>query len=313
MRTFWENERRKLLGQPLIQDDDNQANTAIDAPQVAVLAQEEEEQQEPPIYKSYKVVFNEQGDEIERIETPNQAGQAFVRNIYPIYPFPIDTPIPMPKVISNEYSHPRYQIHDYRIAIEVYLINEKIENVRAVRDSLPEATGNAMYAKLGLTYYTPNNSAHELRKLSKLPKSLDPTIIKAMLIQESGGEWQKDKLNGGAFNIDPMTANFIGDWEKTYTYKKLLKFNKGEALNPRRSIWAAIQILCYKGNISIQYTGSNNYDAYYLTWREGENGDWWTAVGMYKGENPAPYKKSVLNRFNLATVPKPENYGLKIP
>lgn len=42
MRTFWENERRKLLGQPLIQDDDNQSNTAIDAPQVAVLAQEEE-------------------------------------------------------------------------------------------------------------------------------------------------------------------------------------------------------------------------------------------------------------------------------
>ena len=43
MRTFWENERRKLLGQPLIQDDDNQPNTAIDAPQVAVLAQEGED------------------------------------------------------------------------------------------------------------------------------------------------------------------------------------------------------------------------------------------------------------------------------
>jgi hypothetical protein len=43
MTTFWENERRKLLGQPLIADDDTQANTAIDAPQVAVLAQAEEE------------------------------------------------------------------------------------------------------------------------------------------------------------------------------------------------------------------------------------------------------------------------------
>ena len=43
MRTFWENERRKLLGQPLIQDDDNQADTAINAPNTAVLAQAEEE------------------------------------------------------------------------------------------------------------------------------------------------------------------------------------------------------------------------------------------------------------------------------
>ena len=43
MRTFWENERRKLLGQPLIQDDDNQADTAIDAPNTAVLAQAEED------------------------------------------------------------------------------------------------------------------------------------------------------------------------------------------------------------------------------------------------------------------------------
>jgi pyrrolidone-carboxylate peptidase len=44
MRTFWENERRKLLGQPLIADDDTQANTAIDAPQAAVLAQAEEQE-----------------------------------------------------------------------------------------------------------------------------------------------------------------------------------------------------------------------------------------------------------------------------
>jgi hypothetical protein len=43
MTTFWENERRKLLGQPLIADDDTQANTAIDAPQAAVLQQAEEQ------------------------------------------------------------------------------------------------------------------------------------------------------------------------------------------------------------------------------------------------------------------------------
>jgi pyrrolidone-carboxylate peptidase len=44
MTTFWENERRKLLGQPLLADDDTQANTAIDAPQAAVLQQAEEQE-----------------------------------------------------------------------------------------------------------------------------------------------------------------------------------------------------------------------------------------------------------------------------
>ena len=265
-------------------------------------------QEGQPFFQAYKVIFDIVGNEIQRIPTPNEIGKTYVRILNPLTQLDTDVAIPMPNIIGGYYEHPRYQVYDYRIAIEVFLLNTKIAKLKTERNAFAHSAD--AYTKLEKTYFIHTKAEHTFRKLSALPAPLDPTIVKAILIQESGGEFEKTDFD--ETKADIMTVNFHKNDTRTdwVPEKALLGLQKGKGAEPSKSIWAAIQILCWKGNKAYPYLQQNGYEAYYLGWLAGENGEWWDyAVQKYNGGGVANYSLNVKARFNSSKLPKPHNYA----
>jgi len=182
---------------------------------------------------------------------------------------------PMPGIIKG-FEDPVYQQNDYLIAAKVAVFNWKKNNDPA---SLPTCTGP---------------TKHQLKNNANMPVDLDPTLIKAMEIQESGGT-----VRNGEYNGDVMTVNYPGDWEKTKDMKRCLGLTQGIAIDPRTSIDVAINILYLKG---LKSDSKGN-----LEWRDA-NGAWSDAVKNYNGGGTANYQSSVLNRYANAKVGTKSNY-----
>jgi RHS repeat-associated protein len=246
----------------------------------------------PIIYKDVEgndiVFFNNEGVEVHRIESStvfrtfvtvpdaNTISIDFDAVANNVENEPAQTGwmgAPMPGVIEG-FEAPVYQQNDYLIAAETQTFNWTLMNDPG---SLPTLPGN-----------------HELKDGGALPQSLDPTLVKAIEIQESGST-----PRNGVYSGDVMFANYPGDWEATKDIKGSIGLSKGQTMDPKTSIDAGIKLLYLKGMKS-DIAGK-------MEWRD-PSGGWDGAVGNYNGGGVASYKAQVLARYNGAQLPDPANY-----
>jgi RHS repeat-associated protein len=218
------------------------------------------------------VFFNQQGTEIGRIKT-NSAFETYVQQSNGSY-----VQAPMPKVIQSKGAElttgPQYQKNDYQIAASTSIFNEKKNNgsLQLVTD------GN---------HVIPKSANAQIG-------DLDPTLVKAVSIQES---------DAGAKTTDVMQVNNTGDWSPN---KASLGLTKGVTPDVKTSINAGISLLAskgFKGGISYnKKTGQTTYQ--FLGWNN--------AVKNYNASGAAKYNQdyssSVTNMVNNAVTPKPKNY-----
>lgn len=109
------------------------------------------------------------------------------------------------------------------------------------------------------------------------PRHLDPNLVKAWALTESGGH--KDIYRQG----DMMQINNPGDWvpEKT----EIAGLTKGQALTPEESLKAALKWAHYKGSIHDK-KGRGTFQ------------DWKRAITRYNGGGDPDYWKKVSGIYN---------------
>jgi RHS repeat-associated protein len=227
------------------------------------------------------VYFNSNGEEAGRIKSDSRF-ETFVRvadntlgsvrsELSPLAGSFVQ--VGMPKIISG-FDKPQYQVHDYEIAAQTFLFNEKLYGNRQQLPTFP---------------------LHELSNDALMPKSLDPTLTKAIVVEES----QAGNFSGGmqTGTTDIMQVNNSEDWSPD---KASVGLSKGEIMTPISSLKAGIQWLYLKGTVS-------DADAK-MSWGS-ENGSWDNAVKRYNGGGNPNYQQEVLKMYNGATVPKASNYS----
>ncbi|MDR6488484.1 RHS repeat-associated protein [Chryseobacterium vietnamense] len=185
--------------------------------------------------------------------------------------------VPMPNIIqhrpqSNEdVSGAAYQENDYQIAARTGYFNQAKNS-----------------GQLNLVTEGGNSIPTEATK--GIP-DLDPTLVKAVTVQES---------NAGTTGItDIMQANVPGDWSKM---KSSYQLTKGEKTSETNSLYAGTRVLAtkgFKGGVSVDSkTGKATYKF------QG----WAKAVEAYNGGGTAGYQKSVLQMQQESKKPKPSDY-----
>ncbi|SIT22861.1 RHS repeat-associated core domain-containing protein, partial [Chryseobacterium ureilyticum] len=185
--------------------------------------------------------------------------------------------VPMPNIIqhrpqSNEdVSGAAYQENDYQIAARTGYFNQAKNS-----------------GQLNLVTEGGNSIPTEATK--GIP-DLDPTLVKAVTVQES---------NVGTTGItDIMQANVPGDWSKM---KSSYQLTKGEKTSETNSLYAGTRVLAtkgFKGGVSVDSkTGKATYKF------QG----WAKAVEAYNGGGTAGYQKSVLQMQQESKKPKPSDY-----
>ncbi|WP_317124919.1 RHS repeat-associated core domain-containing protein [Chryseobacterium nematophagum] len=184
--------------------------------------------------------------------------------------------VPMPNTIqhrpqSNEdVSGAAYQENDYQIAARTGYFNQAKNSGQL---NLVTEGGNPI----------PTEATKDI-------PDLDPTLVKAVTVQES---------NAGTTGItDIMQANVPGDWSKM---KSSYQLTKGEKTSETNSLYAGTRVLAtkgFKGGVSVDKSGKVTYKF------QG----WAKAVEAYNGGGTAGYQKSVLQMQQESKKPKPSDY-----
>jgi len=183
--------------------------------------------------------------------------------------------VPMPNIIQNkggeDVSGSAYQENDYQIAARTGYFNQ-------VKNS----------GQLDLVTEGANPIPQDAIK--GIP-DLDPTLVKAITVQES---------NAGTSGItDIMQANVPGDWSKM---KSEYGLTKGAKTDESTSLFAGTRILGTKG-----FKGGVSYDS-----KTGKTTykfqGWAKAVEGYNGGGTAGYQKRVLQMQQESKKPKSSDY-----
>lgn len=227
------------------------------------------------------VTFNSQGQEISRVKS-NTEFVTLVRWEYTSKitgeKMSITAEAPMPGVAAG-YEDPKYQKNDYQIAASTFLFNY----------DLAGAKNPAVLNKQDL----PTTENHSIG--TDLPQQLDVNLVKAMTLTETQGGTVKGASGTGL--TDVMQVNNKGDWAAE---KSSVGLSKGETMTPQSSINAGIKWLFLKG-MSSNAQGVMN-------WRNGQNGDWSSAVSSYNGGGDPKYSQKVQDKLNSMTPAQPSNY-----
>ena len=132
------------------------------------------------------------------------------------------------------------------------------------------------------------------------PDHLDPALVKAWALQESGGH--QDVYSQG----DMMQMNVPGDWVRE---KKWFGISgKREKLDPRKSLEVALRWAYYKGEITRAKRSDAASDGWHDTQRgtksvpgyESQFSDWNTALDGYNGGGVNNYADKINNRLDAA-------------
>ena len=138
---------------------------------------------------------------------------------------------------------------------------------------------------------TPSTSISQTA-VSQIP-NLDPTLVKAMTIQETSGG--TDKSFNGTKDVMQVNngANNFADWDAHLSKYGLEHFT---VPGPEKSINAGIMELATKG-----FHGQSTITGFMFQ-------DWDSAVQNYNGGGAANYRQSVIQMYNSAQTPSPSNY-----
>ncbi len=176
------------------------------------------------------VTFDMKGNEISRIQSNTEFKTYVVTGNYiPGAPYTLQiSEAPMPNIIQSKNGEPttgtQYQNNDYQIAASTFIFNQNKNN-----GSLQLVTEGGANIPQSANSQIPN---------------LDPTLVKAISIQES---------NAGAKTTDVMQSNNKGDWGSGF--KTGYNLEKGVTPDVKTSINAGIDILATKG-----FRGGITYD-----------------------------------------------------
>ncbi len=171
----------------------------------------------------------------------------------------------MPKAIPG-YEDAKYQTYDYDIAANTFLFNQQLANDPG---SLP----------------TPSDF-HSLAENADMPNALDPTLVKAMALEESKAGTYTE--GAGTGTTDVMQVNNSGDWA---TEKTRVGLTQSQTMTPNASIKASIKWLYLKGMTSDD-KGKMNWG--------NKNGTWNHAVRKYNGGGNPNYKEEVMGMYDDA-------------
>ena len=128
-----------------------------------------------------------------------------------------------------------------------------------------------------------------------MPSNLDPTLVKSIMMRESGIGTGKGP--NGTSASDPMQVNNTGDWTPE---KGQVGLSKATSLHPQKNVQAGIGWLYLKGMKS-------NSSAK-MSWGT-KNGSWNNAVRDYNGsDHKIKYRKDVLKYKNNTVKPKDKHY-----
>jgi RHS repeat-associated protein len=180
------------------------------------------------------VYFNYQGEEVNRIKS----NTVFTTYIHTGVSNSIDgvvnpwMEVPMPRIIQNHPNEPNtsatgasYQAYDYEIAAQVGLFN-----LKKSRNEIVLNTSGGVLIPASVVATIPD---------------LDPTVVKAMCMQESRlGNCDSKSTPKGAYGDLMQVAQMgdWGDWKKQYGIEAEDIF-----VSPSLSIHAGIRILAMKG------------------------------------------------------------------
>jgi len=128
------------------------------------------------------------------------------------------------------------------------------------------------------------------------PNHLDPALVKAWALQESGSH--REIFSNG----DMMQMNNDGDWADEKTW---FGIERGEDLTPEESLRAALDWAYYKGEETRPMTGSTPDPGWYPTVRDGEVmagyqsrfTNWDEALTDYNGGGVADYRGDIERRM----------------
>jgi hypothetical protein len=129
------------------------------------------------------------------------------------------------------------------------------------------------------------------------PHYLDPNLVKAWALQESGGH--EDVFTSG----DMMQMNVAGDWAKEKQWFGIA--NKHEKLDPEKSLRVALRWAYYKGEITQQKKGDQNSAGWHDTQRgtqpftgyESKFTGWDRGLTDYNGGGVKNYAGQIKNRL----------------
>jgi RHS repeat-associated protein len=186
---------------------------------------------------------------------------------------------PMPNIIQDKNGEPttdpQYQANDYQIAASTFIFNE---NKNSGDLQLKTETGGKI----------PKSA------VAQIP-NLDPTMVKAVTLQES---------NGGATTTDVMQTNNKGDWNNA---KASYGLEKGVTPDLKTSVTAGIDMLAVKG-----FRGGITYD-HKTGAKTFKFQGWDNAASNYNGGGAAKYGQnyggSIKQMVENAKKPNPSNYG----
>lgn len=215
------------------------------------------------------VYFNRQGIEKNRI-----ASDTRFETYVDLKDDGIFTLAPMPNIISG-YEAPIYQRYDYDIAAQTLIFNNS--------DFPSDENGLLLPDK---------------------PVELSPTLVKAMILQESKMGTFKGIIGTGLTDI--MQSNNTGDWGD---YKSNFGLSKGATITPIKSIYAGMRVLASKGiRTRKRKNDKNTLEAY---WQGGNLNSWYNAVKNYNGGGVKNYGEDVYNFWNNSFFSKDGGYYKK--
>jgi RHS repeat-associated protein len=227
------------------------------------------------------VYFDQSGQEVSSLRVKsNTVFETRVISGYEQFTgVPITQLAPMPNIIQDKGGEPttgaQYQQNDYQIAASTFLFNQNKNN------------GTAQL-------YTDGGAQIPKSADAKIP-NLDPTMVKALTIQES---------NAGGKTTDVLQVNVSGDWNSS---KSNYGLTKGTTPDMKTSLNVGIDMLAGKG-----FKGGVTYDpktgAKSFTFQ-----GWGAAVSNYNGGGAAKYGQdysgSVKTMVDNSKKPVPANYG----
>jgi RHS repeat-associated protein len=229
------------------------------------------------------VYFNMKGEEIARIES-NTVFKTIVTDANSLWEIFFNGAscfnAPMPKIIVDKNgsptTDPMYQKYDYQIAAETFIFNRNKNN--------------------GIT---PTHSNGTLVNDAKSVPDLDPTLVKATIMQESAMGTEDPRPNDrNDTKSDIMQANVYysatsNDWGD---HKLQFGLTKDGGATPSQSIRAGIGLMYQKGLTTANGT---------TTWTGGAT--WNIASQRYNGGGAVNYG-NVIKMRDAAITPKPQNY-----
>lgn len=231
----------------------------------------------------YWIYFNLNAEEVYRLS--KSTPKTFIQSINNIKNPKEDlkgwVEVPMPQLITERVQSKEntrgkiYQKNDYLIAARTGLFNQTKNNERLI---LYTDGGNPI---------PPSET--------KLISNLDPTLVKAVAIQESN--------NGVDGNKDLLTANNPGDYGK---YKEKFGLKKMTKPNESESLYYGIRFIAskgYKGGTSVMYDNKNGIQTTTYTFQ-----GWKNAIKNYNGGGIKNYEKYVWEMYEKAETIRPKDY-----